>query len=145
MLLFNKKKGSSFYTQREISIFCVVPPFFRSQKSFLSPFYPSLLSSPCFMYKLFLIFYLFYCSLVYGSSDDDDITQYSTDDAPQSQNVIHSKNIFTNPPIVTDITSFVRIKVYCEIDSRFCNKVNHAFISAATQLSEVVLLKNRIT
>ncbi|KAI9277473.1 hypothetical protein BY458DRAFT_505079 [Sporodiniella umbellata] len=102
-----------------------------------------------FITKLCLLLLLSnYYILVYAggnSSASDDITPYSTDDAPQSQEVTDSKEIFTSPPNVTDVTNLVRIKVYCELDTRFCDKINKAFISAATQLSQVIVLKNRIT
>ncbi|KAG1179115.1 hypothetical protein G6F70_002691 [Rhizopus microsporus] len=103
----------------------------------------------CFIIKLYLLFIFYYCfTLAYdpdnNSNNDQDITQYSTEEAPQAQGVFDYKNIFTKPPNITTINN-VQLKVFCEIDTAFCVKVNQAFINAATQLTQVVLLQNTIT
>lgn len=71
-----------------------------------------------------------------GSSDE------ST--SPVNQDVYNSKDLFTQPPKLTDVTNKVQIRFYCEVDPTFCKKVQSSFLSAATRFSEVVNLKNKI-
>ncbi|CEP18243.1 hypothetical protein [Parasitella parasitica] len=63
---------------------------------------------------------------------------------PVNEDINNSKNLFTTPPRVTDISDTIQVKLYCEIDTDYCTKVEHSLILAASSFSQVVNLKNKI-
>lgn len=63
---------------------------------------------------------------------------------PVNEDIYNSKNYFTTPPLVTDITDTVQVKLYCEVDKDYCKKVEHSLVLAAASFAQVVILKNKI-
>ncbi|CAO0803494.1 unnamed protein product [Mucor circinelloides] len=63
---------------------------------------------------------------------------------PVNEELNNSKNLFSTPPRISDITDMVQVKLYCEIDKQFCGKVEHSLKLAAASFSQVINLKNKI-
>ncbi|KAL9539867.1 hypothetical protein MBANPS3_010018 [Mucor bainieri] len=63
---------------------------------------------------------------------------------PVNEELNNSKNLFTTPPRISDITATVQVKLYCEVDPAFCGKVEHSLKLAAASFAQVVNLKNKI-
>lgn len=72
------------------------------------------------------------------SNSADESTQ------PVNEELNNSKNLFSTPPRISDITETVQVKLYCEVDKEFCEKVEHSLKLAAASFAQVVNLKNKI-
>ncbi|GAN11185.1 hypothetical protein MAM1_0498c10743 [Mucor ambiguus] len=63
---------------------------------------------------------------------------------PVNEELNNSKNLFSTPPRISDITETVQVKLYCEVDQQFCGKVERSLKLAAASFAQVVNLKNKI-
>lgn len=70
----------------------------------------------------------------------------ASDESPTSMNqdIYDTTKLFKHPPTLIDINDYIRIKLYCEVDSTLCQRVENALISAALRIHKVIQLKTKI-
>lgn len=85
-------------------------------------------------------------SSTYGMDSSTSVDQdiYNESANPVNQDIYNSEKLFSHPPNETDISNVVGLRLFCEIDSNYCKKVQQSFIAAATKFSQVVNIKNKI-
>lgn len=90
-------------------------------------------------YYYYLFLFLLFSSFVHPQ---DEAPPGVSD--PVNQDIYNSRELFKNEPNITDITSLIQVKMYCEVGQEHCKQVQSSLISAAKRLSEVLILRNKI-
>ncbi|KAI8094783.1 hypothetical protein BDF21DRAFT_409455 [Thamnidium elegans] len=95
-----------------------------------------------YYYNYYLLLFILFSSLVHLQEYDDDSPPELSD--PVNQDIYNSKELFTHEPNITRINDLIQVKMYCEVGQEHCKKVQNSLVSAATRLSQVLVLRNEL-
>lgn len=97
-----------------------------------------------YYYNYYLILFILFSSLVHLQEHDDDDDSPPELSDPVNQDIYNSKELFTHEPNITRINDLIQVKMYCEVGHEHCKKVQNSLVSAATRLSQVLILRNEL-